>query len=223
MIATYLLICGLLFYSARILSGVLGQENGHTIKDDDDDDDHLKGKGKKMNFASSGAGASVINHSPESAKGYSNLLTDDKDKYALSQCSEKKWVVILLSEECIVKSVVMANYERYSSTLKEFQLLASSTWPPEKNEWIDLGTYTAEPKLGEQSFSISENKYAGTVRYLKVKFNSHYSNEALCTYSQIKVHGDTAITSLRRAIEETRSFTDELEIELNKDKGIHMI
>lgn len=51
-----------------------------------------------VNFAAQSAGAVVLESSPGS-KGYHNLLNDDKDKYGISPCSEKKWVVIGLSED----------------------------------------------------------------------------------------------------------------------------
>lgn len=73
--------------------------------------------------------------------------------------------------------------------LKEFQVLASTSYPTE--QWIDLGTYTAEPRLGEQTFNITQLSSAHT-RYVKIKFKTHYQDEALCTLSQIKVviHSD---------------------------------
>lgn len=71
--------------------------------------------------------------------GYSHLLNGDKDKYGISPCHEKKWVVIGLSEDILVTSIALANYEKYSSMLKEFQLLASTSYPTEK--WINLGVY----------------------------------------------------------------------------------
>jgi hypothetical protein len=78
----------------------------------------------------------------------------------------------------------MANYEKYSSMLKDFQVLASTSYPTD--QWIDLGTYTAEAVLGEQTFNISQMSSAHT-RYIKIKFKTHYLDEALCTLSQIKV------------------------------------
>ena len=104
-----------------------------------------------VNFASIGAGAVVL-ESPAQAKGYSNLLNEDKDKYGISPCSEKKWVVIGLSEDIMVHTVVLANYEKYSSLLRDFQVMGSSSYPV--SEWLDLGTYSAEPRLGEQVGSV---------------------------------------------------------------------
>ena len=52
-----------------------------------------------INFAAETAGAIVLASSDE-CKGFSNLLNDDKDKYAMCPCSsKKKWVIIGLSED----------------------------------------------------------------------------------------------------------------------------
>lgn len=48
---------------------------------------------------------------------------------------------------------------------------------------MDLGTYTAENKLGEQQFALETRAW---VRYLKIRFMTHYSKEFFCTLSQIK-------------------------------------
>ena len=131
-----------------------------------------------------------------SAKGFNNLLDDDKDKYGISPCSDKKWVVIGLSEDIVVTSVVIANYEKYSSMLNEFQVLAATSFPTE--EWMNLGSYNAAPFLGEQTFNVT---MATThTRYLKFRFNTHYDNDALCTLSQLKVHGTTVIASLQQEL-----------------------
>ena len=37
------------------------------------------------------------------SKGMSNILVNDKDKYAITPCVDKKWVVIGLSEDIMVK------------------------------------------------------------------------------------------------------------------------
>ena len=53
---------------------------------------------RMFNFASQAAGAIILDQSPSTAKGFNNLLNNDKDKYGISPCSENKWVVIGLSE-----------------------------------------------------------------------------------------------------------------------------
>lgn len=158
---------------------------------DKDDENDVRSSKNIFNFASQAAGAVVLDKSPSTAKGYSHLLNDDMDKYGISACDEKKWVVIGLSEDILVTSIALANYEKYSSMLKEFQLLASTSYPTEK--WINLGVYEAQPRLGMQTFNVSDSSVH--TRYLKVKFNSHYGTEDLCTLSQVRTD---ILSSLRR-------------------------
>eukprot|EP01041_Mallomonas_annulata_P008790 gene8790-18184_t len=161
----------------------------------DTDDDGISGKRRIVNFASVTAGAVVLESSPQSV-GYNNLLSEDKDKYGISPCSEKKWVVISLSEDIMVTTIVMTNYEKYSSKLNEFQILGSTSYPV--SQWLDLGTYAALPKLGDQTFNLTTPSF---VRYLKFKFLTHYGDEFYCTLSQIRVHGSTVIENIQSEFE----------------------
>jgi hypothetical protein len=51
----------------------------------------------EVNYAASSAGAMVLDS--RGLVGASNLLEDNKDKYARSPCDQQKWVVINLSED----------------------------------------------------------------------------------------------------------------------------
>ena len=190
----------LLAFTVCLAVIIFAQSNDLIVKDKDDDDDaNTKAKRavKMFNFASQSAGAVILDKSPASAKGFHYLLNDDKDKYGISPCEEKKWVVIGLSEDILITSIEVSNYEKYSSTLKDFQLLASYSYPTD--EWINLGQYTAKPQLGAQLFNVTDNE--AHTRYLKVKFLTHYSDEALCTLSQIKVFGVTVIASFQQEVQ----------------------
>ena len=181
---------------------------------DEEDDDEKTGRVKsQFNFASHAAGAIILDKSPASATGYSNLLNDDKDKYGISSCSEKKWVVIGLSEDILVTSVMLANYEKYSSKVKDFQLLASTSYPTD--DWINLGKFESQAKLGEQYFNVSASSSSAHTRYLKFKFLTHYDNEALCTLSQIKVHGTTVIASFKQEVERSDSLMRDMLSQFN--------
>lgn len=73
-----------------------------------------KSSAAAVNFASEAAGAVVL-ASSEECSGFTNVLSDHKDKYAMCPCSaRKKWVTIGLSED--VSSVTMKN------NVKEFTL-----------------------------------------------------------------------------------------------------
>ena len=143
-------------------------------------------KSVKFDYASKSAGALILEKSA-GWKGASNLLNNDNDRYPIIPCAEtSKSVVISLSEDILVKNVVLANYERFSSTVKDFQLFGSQTM----GKWVDLGTYTAKQGGGKQEFELYEHSWA---RYLKVRVLSHYGDEHYLTISQISVFGDTML------------------------------
>lgn len=101
----------------------------------------LETGGEEHNYASSSKGAKVLSFNKE-AKGASNILGKDKDKYLRNPCSaEEKYVIIELSEETLVDTIQIANFEHHSSNLKDFELLGSSVYPTDK--WVSLGNFTA--------------------------------------------------------------------------------
>jgi len=159
-----------------------------TIKESEEADDGLIER-VLVDYASKSAGALILEKS-SSMKGTSNLLNGDKDKYAIAPCNDKKFVVIGLSEDILVKQVKLANYERYSSHVQTFQILGSQTM----GDWVDLGTFDAHAGNGEQAFDLLEPSWA---RYLKFRFLSHFGMEHYCTISQIKVHGSTMLQGFR--------------------------
>lgn len=150
----------------------------------EDEDDDLNAR-VSVDYASKSAGAQIIEKSA-SFKGTSNLLNGDRDKYAIAPCQEKKFVVVSLSEDIRVEVIILANYERFSSTVQNFQVMGSQTL----GKWVDLGTYEAASGHGEQTFPLRNPTWA---RYLKFKFLTHHGAEYYCTLSQIKVHGSTVV------------------------------
>ena len=143
--------------------------------------------GVAVDYASKSVGALILDKS-SNWKGTSSLLNSDRDQYAIVPCEETaKWVVVGLSEDILVKQVVLANYERYSSHVREFMVMGSQTMG---NDWVELGKFEATPKNGKQSFDLPEPAWA---RYLKFRFLTHYGDEHYCTVSQISVHGSTML------------------------------
>ncbi|CAL0310958.1 unnamed protein product [Lupinus luteus] len=142
----------------------------------------------EYNYASTSNGAKVLASNKE-AKGASNILTGDKDKYLLNPCSsEHKFVLIDLSEETLVDKIKLANFEHYSSNLKDFELRGSLVYP--SDEWVFLGNFTASNVKQVQMFVLKEKKWA---RYLKLNLQTHYGSEFYCTLSIVEVYGVDAI------------------------------
>ncbi|KAF0694812.1 Aste57867_14336 [Aphanomyces stellatus] len=154
--------------------------------------------GQRMNYASKDSGATVLDHAP-GTKGSVNLLVPDKDRYMLIPCAnDKKWVVIGLSEDIHADAIVVANYEKFSSPIREFLILGSLSYPSET--WIVLGNFTTVHKSGEQLFDFHEKHH---VRYIKLRMMSHYGSEYYCTMSQVKVHGLTLSQVISQLEKET--------------------
>ncbi|KAL6986431.1 hypothetical protein U1Q18_019792 [Sarracenia purpurea var. burkii] len=148
----------------------------------------LEPEGTEYNYASAAKGAKVVAHNKE-AKGASNILGKDHDKYLRNPCSVGgKFVVIELAEETLVDTVTIANFEHYSSNFKEFELTGSLIYPSES--WSPLGKFVATNVKHAQSFKLPEPKW---VRYLKLNLLSHYGSEFYCTLSVVEVYGVDAI------------------------------
>ncbi|XP_047316344.1 SUN domain-containing protein 3-like isoform X2 [Impatiens glandulifera] len=145
----------------------------------------LEPGGAEYNYASSSKGAKVLAHNKE-AKGASSILSREKDNYLRNPCSaDEKFVIIELSEETLVDTIEIANFEHHSSNLKEFELLGSLDYPT--HSWVTLGNFTAGNTKHVQRFVILEEPK--WVRYLKLNISSHYGSEFYCTLSFLEVYG----------------------------------
>ncbi|XP_010448633.1 PREDICTED: uncharacterized protein slp1-like [Camelina sativa] len=151
----------------------------------------LEPDGTGYNYASAMKGAKVVGHNKE-AKGASNVLGKDHDKYLRNPCSvTNKSVVIELAEETLVDTVRIANFEHYSSNLKEFSLSGSLSYPTEV--WTPAGSFVAANIKQIQTFRLPEPKW---LRYLKLNLVSHYGSEFYCTLSVVEVFGIDALEQM---------------------------
>lgn len=137
--------------------------------------------GRRQNYASLDAGATILDSAPET-KSPTNLLVPDKDRYMLIPCEKsRKWVVVSLSEDVHADAIALANFEKFSSPVKDFLVLGSVAYPTDT--WFVLGNFTAAHASGEQVFQLESQSH---VRYIKLRFFSHYGSEYYCTLSQLK-------------------------------------
>ncbi|KAK1930215.1 SUN domain-containing protein 4 [Phytophthora citrophthora] len=154
---------------------------------------------KRQNYASLDAGATILDAAADT-KSPTNLLVPDKDRYMLTPCSNpRKWVVISLSEDVHADAIAVANYEKFSSPVKDFIVLGSVNYPTDT--WLVLGNFTAAHTNGEQIFQLDSQQH---VRYIKFRFLSHYGSEYYCTLSQLRVFGRTftqVISQLEKSID----------------------
>ncbi|WZY69386.1 hypothetical protein YC2023_001626 [Brassica napus] len=151
----------------------------------------LEPDGTGYNYASAMKGAKVVDQNKE-AKGASNVLGKDHDKYLRNPCSvSNKYVVIELAEETLVDTVRVANFEHYSSNLKEFSLSGSLSYPTDT--WTHAGRFVAANAKQVQTFRLQEPKW---LRYLKLSLISHYGSEFYCTLSVVEVFGIDALEQM---------------------------
>ncbi|PAN29875.1 hypothetical protein PAHAL_5G256100 [Panicum hallii] len=148
----------------------------------------LEPSGAEYNYAAASKGAKVLAHNKE-AKGAANILGGDKDKYLRNPCSaDDKFVVVELSEETLVDTVVLANLEHYSSTFRDFEVYGSMSYPTEA--WELLGRFTAENAKHAQRFVLPEPRWT---RYLRLRLVSHYGSGFYCILSYLEVYGVDAV------------------------------
>lgn len=146
---------------------------------------------KKFNFASLDCAATIVKTNSE-AKNALSVLVENKDSYLLTPCSAaNKFVVVELCQDILVDSVVIANYEFFSSTFKKIRISVSEIFPVPNNGWTVLGEFTARDVRDVQEFNITNPKI--WAKYFRVEVLEHYGDEYYCPISVVRVHGRTMI------------------------------
>lgn len=97
--------------------------------------------------------------------------------------------------------------ELYSSRVHTFRVLGRQSHPRrdgpdlaasiDLDAWHLLGSFDAENKRGSQSFTLPHKR---RVRYLLVKFDTHYGSEAMCALNTVEVLGVSAAQELEEAL-----------------------
>ncbi|PLN82055.1 hypothetical protein BDW42DRAFT_185033 [Aspergillus taichungensis] len=112
---------------------------------------------ERFNYASFDCAATVLKTNPE----YS---------YMLNECrATNKFLILELCDDILVDTVVLANYEFFSSIFHTFR----------PDQWKELGVYQARNTREVQAFAI--------------EFLTHYGHEFYCPLSLIRVHGTTML------------------------------
>ncbi|RPB05707.1 hypothetical protein L873DRAFT_1661568, partial [Choiromyces venosus 120613-1] len=150
---------------------------------------------ERFNYASFDCAATVHKTNPE-VKGATSILVENKDSYMLNKCgAEKKFFIVELCDDILVDTVVLANFEFFSSMFRSFKVFVSDRYPIKQNGWKDLGTFEARNSRQVQAFLI-ENPLIWA-RYLKVEFLTQYGNEFYCPVSLLRVHGTTMMEEFK--------------------------
>lgn len=170
---------------------------------------------ERFNYASFDCAATVLKTNPQ-CTGSSAVLVENKDSYMLNECrAGEKFLILELCDDILVDTVVLANYEFFSSIFRTFRVSVTDRYPAKADKWRDLGTYEAANTREVQAFPV-ENPLIWA-RYLKIEFLSHYGNEFYCPVSLIRVHGTTMMEEYKNDGEATRA-EEEASVELAQEQ-----
>ncbi|KAK4548516.1 hypothetical protein LTR36_009426 [Oleoguttula mirabilis] len=157
---------------------------------------------ERTNYASFDCAATILKSNPE-CKHASSVLVENKDSYMLNTCSAKnKFIIIELCNDILIDTIVLANYEFFSSIFRHFRVSVSDRYPVKVEKWKDLGTFEARSTREVQAFLI-ENPLIWA-RYLRIEFLTHYGSEYYCPLSLLRVHGTTMMEEFRHQEEMSR-------------------
>lgn len=152
---------------------------------------------ERFSYSSFDGGATVLKTS-HGAKNAKAILVENKDSYMLFTCSqENKFVIVELSEDILVDTVVLANFEFFSSMIRSFRISVSDKYPVKMEKWKDVGTFQARNSRDIQAFLIENPKI--WAKYIRIEFLSHYGNEYYCPVSLLRVHGTRMLDSWKEA------------------------
>ncbi|OJD12464.1 hypothetical protein AJ78_06949 [Emergomyces pasteurianus Ep9510] len=147
---------------------------------------------ERFNYASFDCAATVLKTNPQ-CTGASSVLIENKDSYMLNECRAKdKFLILELCDDILIDTIVLANFEFFSSIFRTFRVSVSDRYPPKQPDmWRELGTYEAVNTREVQAFAVDNPLI--WARYVKIEFLSHYGKEFYCPVSLIRVHGTTML------------------------------
>lgn len=150
---------------------------------------------ERFNYASFDCAATVLKTNVKSS-GSSAVLVENKDSYMLNECSvENKFLVLELCEDILIDTIVLANYEFFSSIFRTFRVSVSDRYPVKSDKWKVVGTYEARNTREVQAFQVDNPMI--WAKYVRIEFLTHYGNEFYCPISLVRVHGTTMLEDYR--------------------------
>ncbi|CAD0019273.1 unnamed protein product [Aureobasidium pullulans] len=165
---------------------------------------------ERSNYASFDCAATVLKSNPESKSAHA-VLIENKDSYMLNICSSSnKFLIVELCNDILIDTIVLANYEFFSSIFRNFRVSVSDRYPVKPDRWRELGVFEARNTRSVQAFLIEQPLI--WARYLRIEFLTHYGNEYYCPVSLLRVHGTTMMEEFRHQEELARGeISDDLE------------
>ncbi|KAK5204394.1 hypothetical protein LTR47_009175 [Exophiala xenobiotica] len=164
---------------------------------------------ERFNYASYDCAATILKTNPE-AKSANAVLGKNKDSYMLNECSaQNKYIIMELCDDISIDTIVLANFEFFSSTFRTFRVSVSDKYPVKVDKWKTLGTFEARNTRDVQAFLV-ENPVIWA-RYLRIEFLSQYGSEYYCPVSLVRVHGTTMLDEYKHDLEFLHADEDDIE------------
>jgi hypothetical protein len=148
---------------------------------------------ERFSYSSFDAGATILKTSP-GAKNARAILVENKDTYMLLECdAASKYVIVELSDDISVDTVVLANFEFFSSMVRHFRVSVSDRYPVKMDKWRELGTFEARNSRDIQPFLVKNPQI--WAKYVRIEFLTHFGNEYYCPISLLRIHGSRMLDS----------------------------
>ncbi|KAL9000019.1 MAG: hypothetical protein Q9169_001264 [Polycauliona sp. 2 TL-2023] len=161
---------------------------------------------ERSNYASFDCAATMLKTNSK-CKSATSVLVENKDSYMLNECSAKnKFLIVELCNDILVDTVVLANYEFFSSIFRTFRVSVSDRYPVKLEKWRELGTFEASNSRGIQAFLVEQPQI--WARYLRIEFLTHYGNEYYCPVSLLRVHGTTMMEEFNHELKNAKGEED---------------
>ncbi|KAI9342871.1 UNC-like C-terminal-domain-containing protein [Obelidium mucronatum] len=181
-------------------------------------------KEERFNHASFDCGALILGSNP-GASSATSILVKSKDQYMLNKCktvekgagatasSGSNFVIVELCDTIKIDTLMLANFEYFSGTFKEFNVYIAEQYPPKPADspaaaaggrdggvvgnsgWLTLGNFVAANVRDSQYFKVKDPLIF--TRYLKIEFVSYHGSEYYCPMTQLKVFGKTEMEEFR--------------------------
>ena len=162
---------------------------------------------ERYNYANFDCSANIRKFNPE-ATSTGAVLGENKDSYMLNVCSaSNKFLILELCDDISIDTIVLANFEFFSSIFRTFRVSVSDKYPVKIDKWMTIGTFEARNTRDVQSFLV-ENPIIWA-RYVRIEFLTHYGSEYYCPVSLVRVHGTTMLEEYKRDAELLLSGEDD--------------
>ncbi|KAL7929465.1 UNC-like C-terminal domain-containing protein [Trichoderma chlorosporum] len=148
---------------------------------------------ERFSYSSFDAGATVLKAGPQ-AKNAKAILVENKDSYMLLECAaQNKYVIVELSDDILIDTIVIANFEFFSSMVRHFRVSVSDRYPVKIEKWREIGIFEAANSRDIQAFLVQNPQI--WAKYIRLEFLTHYGNEYYCPVSLLRVHGSRMLDS----------------------------